>query len=842
MARLGPLFADMARAARAVLVVVVLCALALLVAIGLRIHVGLQELRSEANDNLYWNLSQLEVDLVRLDEEMRVGALQPHNPLKELRKRYDLFYSRAQNAIGGKGYSAPGLGELPQTFAALLSAYIARETPLIDGPDATLRENLSSMQDRAGQLREDLRKVSIRMIDALAQLEVAKRDAFESLVRMMALATFATIALLGALLAVVLWLNRIALRERGLSADVSQRLQSTIDSALDAIIVADTSGRIVQYNPSAERTFGYLRAEVMGKDFISLLLPEKLRADHASRLRHFGGDDRKRSVRQGRFQSTALHQSGREFPVELAVSMAEGAKGPILIAFARDISDRLAAEAELTRTRDQAVAAGRAKTEFIAVMSHEMRTPLNGVIASLELAAPMATDPELRRFIGLAQDSAQLLLRHANDVLDISRLESGGLQMTAEDFDLDAHIGSLVETFRPLCDEKRISLHYEMPGEHPVVQGDAFRLGQILRNFLSNAIKFVRTGGITVEAEVSEVRGPLRVIEIRVTDTGPGIAQADQKRIFDEFVMLDPSFGRTGEGAGLGLAICKRLAIAMGGEIGVESAPGEGSCFWLRVPMPLGRRVVSAPGKVDRAPMPAMDVLVVEDNATNRAVVGELLKRLGQKITFAVDGEKGAAAAAAHRYDVILMDISMPVMDGLTATRLIRQQGASQNSRIIAVTAHSMPEDIERIRAAGMDDVLSKPLSGANLIRVLSGTAPVVVTESDGLIDDARIAELRSAVGADGLARLAEKFFADGAGLMARLLTDEGPAERLTELCHEAAGLASVLGAVRLRILCMGAEDHARNGRTEECRLLLRRDLPPLWSETSASIRQLLNG
>lgn len=842
MAGQSQAFTGMARAARAVLVLVVLLSLSLLIFFGLRIHDGLSELRGEANDNLHWNLSQLEVDLVRLGEEMRVDALQPEASLKELRKRYDLFYSRAQNAIGGKGYSAPGLNDLPQTFAALLGAYIARATPLIDGSDTTLRQNLPAMDDRLVDLREKLRRVSIAMVDAMAKRGDEKRDAFTSLVQQMALATGATILLLGALLGVVLWLNRVAAHEQRLTAQASQRLAATIDSALDAIIVADQEGRVIQYNPSAEKTFGYSKAEVMGRDLGTLIVPPALREAHAAGMTRMRQTGQFKVVNAGRIQITALHRTGREFPVELAISAADGDQGRIFISFLRDISDRLAAETELTSTRDKAVAAGRTKTEFIAVMSHEMRTPLNGVIASLEIAAGMATEPELRRFIGLAQDSAQLLLRHANDVLDVTRLESGGLQLTVEDFDINAHVGGLVETFRPMCDEKDISLRYSMAGERPILQGDPFRLGQIVRNFLSNAIKFVKVGGVTVEAEVSESRLTARVIEIRVTDTGPGIPYADQARIFEDFVMLDPSFGRTGEGAGLGLAICRRLALAMGGEIGVESTPGEGSCFWLRIPFGLGRKSAPATGAEDRAPMPAMDVLVVEDNATNRAVLGELLRRLGQQVTFAFDGEKGAAAAAAHRYDVILMDVSMPVMDGLTATRLIRQSGASKNSRIVAVTAHSMPEDLERIRSAGMDDMLTKPISSANLIRVLSGTALLNAKPIDGLIDDDRIAELKMAIGAEGLARLAGKFLGDGGPLVARLLSEDtlsAPHETLAALCHEAAGLASVLGAARLRSLCAKAEGLCRSGRAHEARENLRAELSAVWQETATTVKAL---
>lgn len=836
-------FQGLGRILRPVLVAVLALTLIAVTILGLRIRVALSEFQDQPTDNLHWNLSQLELDLVRLREEIHVVALDPNEPIAELRKRFDLFYSRAQNAIGGKGYTSPGLETISAEMSNLLKTYLDATTPVIDVPDDQLRQRLPDLRSAADALREDLRRTSINMIQGLADQSDERRRDFAVLVHEMALALGLAIATLLALLGLVVWLNREASNEARRTARISARLAATVNTALDAVIVADEFGRIIEYNPSAAKIFGFPRHAAIGRDVAALIIPQRYRAAHAAGIARARQNEAHKFVNAGRFQTTALNQNGEEFPVEMSISEAMSNDKAIFVAFIRDITDRLAAETQLRSARDEALAAERAKTSFIAVMSHEMRTPLNGVLASLEIAAGKAADPDQSRFIGLAQDSANQILRLANDVLDITRLETGQLRLSEEDFDPGAHLTGLVEAIRPLCAARNLTLDITLLGELPRLRGDSFRLGQIVQNFLSNAIKFVERGGITVEAEVADTLGDDRTIEIRVIDTGPGIPEADQARIFDEFVMLDPSFQRLGGGAGLGLAISRQLAEAIGGQIGVESAPGDGSCFWLRVTLPLAAAGEVAPGNDQPgARLARRKILVVEDNTTNRAVLEEMLRHLGQSVVMANDGQAGSDEARARRYDLILMDVSMPVMDGLAATRIIRSGGASHESRIVAVTAHSMPTDRERFHAAGMDDVLVKPVSLAALTRILAGEAiEAAGPDGCGFLDPERLRDLQEALGRDGFQRILTQFGSDGEALNAQVIAgaaDLSPPEVMVALCHEAAGLASVIGAERLRRHYALAQSLYRKGDADGARSMLSRDTDRLWRQTMAAVRR----
>ena len=379
----------------------------------------------------------------------------------------------------------------------------------------------------------------------------------------------------------------------------------------------------------------------------------------------------------------------------------------------------------------------------------------------------------------------------------------------------------------------------------PRFVGDYFRISQIIQNFLTNALKFTENGQITIEIETDPRKDALLDLEVRVIDTGIGIAESDQARIFEDFVMLDQSLVRTSGGTGLGLAIARRLAQAMGGEVGVESELGAGSCFWMRLPLAIASTppAVEPSSSLSAPKTDPLDVLVVEDNATNRIVLEEMLQQMGHRVAMAEDGRQGMQAARTHRFDVILMDISMPLMDGITATAMIRAQGLSQGSRILAVTAHSMPADLERFSKAGMDGCLTKPISFRDLAKSLIGEdqdapQPQIVAQ---MLNPARIDDLREGLGRAGLARMVARFRADFPGFQARLLAACAPDRQaeLMPICHEGAGVCAMIGALALQQLYAKGEDLCRNGDADKAAQLVTAQSPPLWQQTEAAILAL---
>ncbi len=844
MAKSTPRLAALARALQPASMVFAGSAVAVVLVLGVRLHGELKAFQEAPVDNIHWNVTQLELDAVRFESEIYLVVDRPDRPMTELRKRFDLFYSRAQSAIKGKMFEQLGLQDVVGPMNVRLEGFLTTTTPLIDSNDQDLRASLPVIAKQATALREDLRDMSVRIIDKYAALADLRRAAFTALVWQAEWAAGIVLVALILMNALVLWLNRLAERRTAETARLSSRIAATVGTSLDAIIVAGTDGRVIDFNAAAMQIFGHTVDEAIGATLAELIIPPHHRAGHDAGMERMKRHGSFKLVNSGRFEITAMRKGGEEFPVEVSLASHNTDDGMIFIAFLRDISDRVASERSLLAARDEALAAEQAKTNFMAVMSHEMRTPLNGVMAALEIASGMAVEEKQKRFLELADSSARQLLRHANDVLDISKIEAGKMQLTLEDFDVVEMLQNFVSTLGHVAAETGSKLTLDVLSDLPRLHGDAFRIGQIVQNFLSNAIKFTDKGSITVEVEEQERHGSTAIIEVRVTDSGIGIAEADQERVFDDFVMVDPSYGRTGQGTGLGLAISRRLARAMGGEVGVESELGEGSCFWVRLPLEIAAvqhvELAQVSGAADQKD--TLDVLVVEDNATNRIVLEEMLLQQGHRVSLAEDGGKGMEMARAHHFDVILMDISMPLMDGLTATSLIRKDGASVESRIIAVTAHSLPADLERFREAGMDGCLTKPISLRDLRAILTAApaeAQAKTLGTTGAINLERLGDLHDGLGAAGLTRMIDRYLSDFADLQRRLSLACQPegASNLVAVCHEGAGASAMVGTIALHRHFAEAEDLCRAGDVPAAATLIREKTDGLWADAEAALK-----
>ena len=364
--------------------------------------------------------------------------------------------------------------------------------------------------------------------------------------------------------------------------------------------------------------------------------------------------------------------------------------------------------------------ANRAKSEFLATMSHEIRTPLNGVIGMADVLRATVLSPAQREHVETIYDSGRVLLTVLNDILDLSRIEAGKLEIERRPFDLGDAVRSMSELWGQAASAKGLTFSCEIAdGVAQLVEGDDVRVRQVIGNLLSNAVKFTDTGGIVLR--VGREPGPGRV-RCDVVDTGPGIAAGTVPRLFEKFSQGDASVTRRHGGTGLGLAISRQLAEMMGGGVSVESCAGKGATFTAIFDLPPARE--AAPLAPDRRANAAagrgLNLLVAEDNAVNRKLIGSMLDALGHACTFAEDGEQAVARAAEGGFDVVLMDVQMPVLDGMGATSRIRAlDGDRARVAIIAVTANAMTGDREKYLAAGMDGYVSKPLSFANLAAAL---------------------------------------------------------------------------------------------------------------------------
>lgn len=816
-------------------------------------------LNTASSDNLQWTLAQTEVEFLTFyNVLLKVDAGQTVE-LPALRRWFDIFYSRMGTVSNGQIYAQLTGREKLQKCFDIVRQFLDRTAILMDGPDAQLLSAAPQIAVEATAIRGKVRDISLEGIRVFSALsDVRRKSASETLSRVAGLT--ATLVLL--LMFGMFWLARLYRFGRAQTLEIQgtrDRLQAMLNTSLDAVLVVDRAGRFVEFNGAASDIFGYSQAEALGAEMTQLIFPPHLIAGHVAGMRRHAETGAERMIGAGRVQAHAKRKSGQVFPVELSIAKTKSPNGEIFVSYMRDISDRRDAEEKLTQARDEALAGERAKARFIAVMSHEMRTPLNGLLGSLDLLNATPLTLKQTQFTQMMQVSGQMLLNHVNDVLDIARLEGGPAGISAAPFDIEALIDDVLVSQSALARAKNLDIRQiSATPRIGFIDASASGLRQVVLNLVSNAIKFTERGSVTVQLE----RRPDRMLRLWVRDTGAGIAVADQVRIFDDFVTLDSSFGRKADGTGLGLGIARRVVQAMGGAIGVDSRPQNGSDFWIDLPFVPAlspKTAAITPPNTRRKPSLPMDILVVEDNQINRTILREMLHAAGHRVTEAQDGLAGLHRALTQHFDAIFMDISMPQLDGIAATVQLRAgQGRSSSAPIIALTAHAMPEDRALFLAAGMNAVLTKPIERAMLTQVLAevaGQSPHAKTPQDihdmaspesgpesdpesGLLNGA-MAELEAALGKEKLQTLTARYLAEGdaalTDITARL--DAGECAAAQASAHHFSGSSATFGAAAMQQVLAGIEADLKQGRTASARAALPR-LNLIWPATKAALQR----
>ncbi|MCA9247152.1 MAG: PAS domain S-box protein [Planctomycetales bacterium] len=521
-------------------------------------------------------------------------------------------------------------------------------------------------------------------------------------------------------------------------AEAAARLQAAIvESSDDAVIGKSLDGAIVLWNKGAEKIFGYRADEIVGEN-VSILLPKERIDEELALLRKI-----QNGARIDHYETVRTRKDGTQIDVSLAVSPICAAEGKVVGAstIARDITERKRAEEELQRAKNAAEETARIKSDFLANMSHEIRTPMNGVIGMTELALDTHLTDEQREYLQTVKQSADSLLTIINDVLDFSKIEAGRMELDMTTFGLREWLADTLRPFQLRAREKGVKLIQRVERDVPdAVIGDVGRLRQVVVNLIGNALKFTEEGAITVAVDKYWFDHSDVVLHFAVADTGIGIPKEQQSRIFEAFTQADASTTRKYGGTGLGLSICAQLVKLMGGKIWINSKVGHGSTFhftgWLSVPKDLPETQadvpidVIEPAELTSTPASSIEVrplniLLAEDNPVNQELARRLLVKRGHRVEVAAHGEQAIEAVAHRRYDLILMDIQMPLMDGIEATKAIRAQEKETGGHIpiVAMTAHALKEDRDRCLQAGMDDYFAKPINPQRLYETVERLA-----------------------------------------------------------------------------------------------------------------------
>ncbi|CAG1023127.1 partial two-component system, NarL family, sensor histidine kinase EvgS, partial [Methylococcales bacterium] len=628
----------------------------------------------------------------------------------------------------------------------------------------------------------------------------------------------------------------------------------------NAVVMTDALGRVEWVNDSFTQMTGYTLQEIIGKTPGSVLQGEKTDPAVVEYIR--------RQIQLGEsFGADILNysKSGREYWVQFEVQPICDEEDRITnwMAIERDITEQKQSELELLEAKRAAESASRAKSAFLATMSHEIRTPMNAVLGTLTLLLDSRLDQEQELWAQSAYIAAQSLLNIIEDILDFSKIEAGKLTLNRDNFNLNSLITEVIQMFRIRTEGKGIGLSYAIAPETPlIVRGDTLRLRQILINLIGNAVKFTENGEIKVNVfclERSESKIKLR---FHVIDSGIGIPEDAQAPLFNEFVQVDTGSSRRYGGTGLGLAICKRLVKLMGGDIGVNSQLGHGSEFWFSAeldnpadtnvddsedsgdsPAPTRSLNKSPRDKEGGAGTPSQQnrrrkiskILVAEDGEINRLVVTAILGKAGYQVDVARDGREAIEAARTADYDLILMDVQMPELDGYQATAIIRGlSGHKAQVPILAFTANALQEDRNACLAAGMNDFVAKPVEKDRLLATIanwlrkdsnaqSGFPALLMPapELPILLDEGTLKSLADHTDEQTMKETVVIFFADTAQRLEKisLALSAKDYQTLGFETHSIKSAAMTLGAPRLAMTCRNIENACFHGNLQTAEL-----------------------
>ena len=755
---------------------------------------------SKGNTQTRWHSSQFETQIADLDSILTENIANVDLQRDAIRQKINIVLSKLfvlkNNPYILNFWENPDLGA---SGLMPLFQFETRAIAIADKPAQITPSDLLDLRDILRKARPVVRKISLHSVELAAAQSTKRRMKFA---RQLTWTGGFAIGFLIMLASLLLLMDRMllsAIRRAAALTASSRQLAATVAGSLDAIVIADSFSKIIEYNASAEGVFGWTRKEIIGRTMEDIFLPEGLRDTYKNAMNQPLLQDRSEAIYPTRFELSGRRKNGEEFPVELNMTFVKRNDDAIFMAYIRDVSDRKITEKALIEARDRAESADKAKSQFLAVMSHEMRTPLAGIIGIMDLLKTTKLSQKQDRYIQIATSSSTVLLDHINEALNITRIDVGKLELSSQEFNLPDLAETLVEVLEPLSKKKNLDLRLQLANNiESNFMGDSHRIRQILINLLGNAIKFTDQGNINFSITGSD--GPeTSFVHFIISDTGLGIAPENHQKIFEEFVAITQGDQSQVRGDGLGLHISRKIARLMGGDIMVKSDIGKGAEFTLSLPLERVRKIdgkVAEPASFPHKENQNLSILVVEDNNVNREVLGDMLKGLGHSVSRATNGVEALDCANIQSFDIIFMDINMPVMDGIETTHRIRAD-SKLNSKacIVGLTAHGSDEFGEEAQQAGMDNFFTKPIRLEALRKIIYD---IVSNYQFAVIDEFSpvLTELFETLGREKVLRIGEKFFEE-LDVFIQQSIDGVFAEdhvALVEATHKMKGAAVLLG------------------------------------------------
>ncbi|MFQ5487421.1 MAG: PAS domain S-box protein [Gammaproteobacteria bacterium] len=516
-----------------------------------------------------------------------------------------------------------------------------------------------------------------------------------------------------------------------------RRVQAVLNNALDGIITIDEQGIIESFNPAAEKIFCYQAGEVVGEN-VNILMPEPYHAEHDGYLQEYLRTGIRKIIGFGR-EVVGLRKDGTVFPMEVEISEVQIEGRYLFIGITRDITERKHYEAELQQARDAVLASSRYKFEFIANVSHELRSPLHEILSMSSLLHDSPLDSRQREHIDRIQEAGKSLVTIINDVLDFSKIEAGQLQLEKIPFNIHRTVYEVIHSLREAAQAKDLSLFYLFPpGIQATLRGDPVRLRQILLNLVDNAVKFTSRGEVVIRVLALEETDDVLTLRFEVSDTGIGLSAKEQQRIFETFSQPAAGLIHHYGGSGLGLAISKKLVEMMAGDIAVESTQGKGSIFWFSARFEKVERLIGEGGG-DYNELHDLLALVVDDNEARRERLISQLAGVGMTVRAAVDGshaldELCTAAAKGKAYDVVIFNMALPGMNGLQLARAIGSDSRIADVRMIMITSTGYRGDSEEVRRSGISGYLTTPFDEEMLLNCIVAVLELGKDDRESLI------------------------------------------------------------------------------------------------------------